>query len=86
MIQLQKLMSYLVDKYPEYHQYFKTYYVPNITEWATCFTVGTLVNTNMYLESFHHLLKVIYLNNKQNRRVDKLVHVLFRIACNLIYE
>ena len=45
VIQLQKRMSYLVDKYPEYHQYFKTYYVPNIKEWATCFRVGTLVNT-----------------------------------------
>ena len=86
MIQLQKLMSYLIEKHPEYHEYFNSYYVPNVREWATCFRVGTLVNTNMYLESFHRLLKVVYLNNKQNRRVDKLVHVLFRIARNLLYE
>ena len=25
---------------------------------------------NMYSESFHRSLKVVYLNNKQNRRVD----------------
>ena len=30
MIQLQKLMSYLLDKHPEYHQYFNSQYVPNI--------------------------------------------------------
>jgi len=40
----------------------------------------------MFLESFHRLLKVVYLNNKQNRRVDKLIHVLYRIARNLLYE
>ena len=40
----------------------------------------------MFVESFHQLLKVVYLNNKQNRRVDQLVHVLLRIAGNLVFE
>ena len=40
----------------------------------------------MFTESFHRLLKVVYLNNKQNRRVDWLIHVLLRIARNLVYE
>ena len=40
----------------------------------------------MFVESFHRLLKVVYLHSKQNRRVDKLLHILFRIARNMIYE
>ena len=40
----------------------------------------------MFTKAFHRLLKVVYLENKQNWRVDKLLHVLFRIAHNLIYE
>lgn len=36
----------------------------------------------MFTESFHHLLKVVYLN----RRVDTLLNTLLRIARNLIYE
>ena len=40
----------------------------------------------MFTESFHRLLKVVYLNNKQNGRVDWLLHILLRIARNLVYE
>ena len=86
MIRLQQLMSFLSDNYPNFHQYFNTQYVKKVKEWATCFRIGTIVNTNMFVESFHRLLKVNYLNNKQNCRVDRLIHVLLRIARNLIYE
>jgi len=46
----------------------------------------SFVNTNMFVEAFHRLLKVVYLQSKQNRRVDKLLHILFRIARNIVYE
>ena len=45
-----------------------------------------MVNTIMFVEAFHQLLKVVYLQSKQNRRVDKLLHILFRIARNIVYE
>ena len=86
MVKLQQLMSFLSDKYPDFHQYFNTQYVAKVKEWATCFRIGTIVNTNMFVESFHCLLKVNYLNKKQNCRVDTLIYVLLRIARNLIYE
>ena len=86
MVRLQQLMLFLSDKYPDFHQYFKTQYVAKVKEWATCFRIGTIVNTNIFIESFHRLLKVNYLNNKQDCREDKLIHVLLRIAHNLIYE
>jgi len=40
----------------------------------------------MFVESFHHLLKVVYLDGKQNHRVDTLLNTLFRIAKNLLHE
>ena len=68
-----------------FFKYFNTHYVPHTRTWATCYRMGTVVNTNMFTESFHCFLKVVYLNNKQNRCVDWLIHVL-RIAWNLVYK
>ncbi|KAF8502332.1 hypothetical protein F5888DRAFT_1573895, partial [Russula emetica] len=33
-------------------------------------------DTNMLLESYHHVLKSIWLEGKRNRRVDHLIHML----------
>ena len=85
-VRLQQLMSFLYNQYEEFYKYFDTQYVPKVKEWATCYRVGTIVNTNMFVESFHCLLKVVYMNNKQNRRVDLLVHILLQLARNLVYE
>ena len=38
--------------------------------WATSYRVGTIVNTNMFAELFHQVLKVVYFQKEQNRRVD----------------
>ena len=32
------------------------------------------------MESFHHLLKYIYMRGRSNRRIDKLLHTLKRVA------
>jgi hypothetical protein len=40
----------------------------------------------MFVESFHRLLKVVYLDNKPNRRVDFLLYTLLRLARNLVYS
>ena len=86
IVRLQQFMSFLHDTYEDFYKYFNTHYIPITCQWATCYRVNTVVNTNMYTESFHRSLKVVYLNNKQNRRVDTLLYVLLRIARNLIYE
>ena len=65
------MMSYLVDKYEAFYEYFMKQYVPHVDEWVTCHRVATIVNTNMFTESFHRILKVVYLNNK----IDRLLHV-----------
>ena len=40
----------------------------------------------MFIESFHRLLKIVYLQQKQNRRIDYLVHTLLRISKDKAYE
>ena len=79
-------MSYVCDRYEKFFNYFNTQYVPHVTQWATCYRIGTVVNTNMFAESFHRVLKVVYFNKKQNRRVDYLIHTLLRIPRNIIYD
>ena len=85
-VRLQQLMSFLNENQKEFYEYFRTQYAVKTNEWATCFRVGTIVNTNMFVESFHRLLKVVYFNSRQNRRVDNLLHTLLRIARNLVYQ
>ena len=38
----------------------------HVTQWASCFRTQTIVNTNMFVESFHWVLKVVYLQHKQS--------------------
>lgn len=40
----------------------------------------------MLVESFHRMLKFIYLERKQNRRVDHLLYKLLKIARDKSYE
>ena len=79
-------MSYLHENYIRYYEYFKRTYVNRPEQWATCHRIGCIANTNMFTESFHRLLKVVYLEGKQNRRIDNLLNTLIRIARDLIYE
>jgi len=44
------------------------------------------VNTNMHLESFHRLLKVVYLQGKQNRRLDHLISIILKVARDKGFE
>ena len=64
---LQRCMSMLSSSQPQFHAYFKAHYAQRTEEWAACHRSTTVVNTNMHIEAFHRLLKVVYLENKQNR-------------------
>ena len=57
-VMLQQLLSYL-DNEKDFYAYFKATYCSRLEQWASCFRVGTVVNTNMFLESFHKVLKVV---------------------------
>ena len=61
-------------------------YYTRLHDWATCYRVGSTVNTNMFLEAFHRVLKMVYLHHKQNRCVDSLLVVLIKIVRNMAFE
>lgn len=84
---MQNFVSWLIDQgYTDFCNYFQTYYCKRVIEWAFCYRGGSPLNTNMFVESFHRLLKVVYLQNKQNRRVDRLLNTLLTIAKDKAYE
>ena len=60
--------------------YFSQYYVQNMAEWAKWYRRNAAINTNMYVESFHRVLKHAYLKRKVNKRVDKCIHTLLPYA------
>ena len=74
------------SEYDDFCCYFQSTYCKRVEEWAFCYRVGTPFNTNMFVESFHRLLKIVYLDGKQNRRIDRLLNILLRIARDKAYE
>ena len=53
---------------------------------APCYRRATPVNTNMAIESFHRVIKVCYMEKKQNGRIDHLLHILFKISRDKVFE
>ena len=85
-ILLQQFLSFLHKDQLAFLTYFQNEYVPHIEEWAYAYRHGAEINTNMYVETFHRVLKVVYLDSKQNRRVDHLLTVLLRFARDKAFE
>ena len=83
---LQQFLSFLERNEKRFYTYFKENDCSCLDQWASCFRVGTVVNTNMFLEAFHRLLKVVYLHHKQNRRFDYLMNILLKVNCDKIFE
>lgn len=83
---LQQLISFLKDKFADFYCYFNVNYVSITSKWAFCYRVRSGINTNMFVEAFHRKLKTVYLQKKQNRRIDKLVFTLLKIARDIAFE
>ena len=71
---------------PTFTDYFRNIYCSHVEQWAMCHRVGTPMNTNMYSESFHRVLKIVYLRHKHNRRIDFLIYILVTIARDKAFE
>ena len=70
----------------DFGKYFQTYYAINKEQWAACYRKEALVNTNMYMEAFHRVLKYVYMKGKVNKRVDNCVYILLKFARDKGYE
>jgi hypothetical protein len=87
-LRLQQFISSLSDDADliDYKEYFLKEYVQRLEQWAPCFRVATAVNTNMAVEAFHRSLKVCYMEKKNNRRIDRLIHILLKIGRDKVFE
>ena len=70
----------------DFGKYFCQYYVYRKQEWAACYRKAASLNTNMYVEGFHHVLKYTYLKGKVNKRVDKCIHALLKIVRDKAFD
>ena len=66
--------------------YFSSTYCKFLEHWASCYRLGSPMNTNMYSESFHRVLKIVYLQHKRNKRVDYLIYTLLKIARDKAFD
>ena len=67
-------------------EYFVQHYVANKKEWAVCYRKYAGLNTIMYVESFHRVLKHVYLAGKVNKRMDKCIHTLLLYARDKAFQ
>ena len=67
-------------------EYFQENYCTRINQWATHARCYTSVNTNMHIEAFHRLVKTVYFQQKQNRRVDALLNCLLKLSRDKSFE
>jgi len=66
--------------------YFEKYYSKRPECWAYCYRLRLGINTNMYLESFHKVLKHIYLEGKRVKRLDKTINALNKYSRDSQYK
>lgn len=85
-ILLAKAMSFFEENHPRFYQYMKTMYASRAEQWASCYRLNTQLDTNMHVETFHRVIKIDYLKHKQNRRIDHLLHILFKYNRDLVFN
>lgn len=68
------------EQLKEFHTYFISNYELRKREWASCYRKNAMVNTNMYVEAFHRVLKHVYMKGTVNKRVDTCITTLLRFA------
>ncbi|XP_072384060.1 uncharacterized protein [Diabrotica undecimpunctata] len=74
------------DTTKEFANYFQNNYVNRVESWAHCYRYGLGINTNMYLEAFHKVLKHIYLEGKKVKRLDKTIDALMKFTRDKLFD
>ena len=71
---IQRILS--KDHTSEFGEYFKSHYSTRAQCWANCYRHYSFINTNMYLESMHKVLKYCVFEKKSIRRLDHAIHLV----------
>ncbi|XP_074604044.1 uncharacterized protein LOC141857445 [Brevipalpus obovatus] len=82
--EFEKHGQFFISKYQKesatkgFIEYFQSYYWERRKQWALCYRKYLNINTNMLLETFHRILKHVFMAGKKVRRLDKSLHHLTR--------
>jgi len=66
------------DGTANFAHYFVNNYGACVESWAYCHRLHAGINTNMHIERMHRTLKLIYLEGKKVKRLDKSIHALLK--------
>ena len=70
----------------KFAHYFTSQYKDRKQEWGLAYRLGAGINTNMYVEAIHRVLKHVYLGGYVKHRIDSLTVVLLRFERNKVFE
>lgn len=73
-------------KTAKFSQYFQQTYAVRYEQWAFCFRKAAGINTNMYAESFHRVLKYVYMKGNINKRLDSIIHLVMKYARDKAFD
>ncbi|XP_072389603.1 uncharacterized protein [Diabrotica undecimpunctata] len=67
-------------------RYFQTNYASKTISWAYCYRMHAGLNTNMHIERMHRTIKYIYLQGRNNKRLDKAVTALMKFIRDKLFD
>ena len=70
----------------EFYKYFPAHYSQHFKQWAMCYRKRACINTNMFVEAFHRVLKYVYLKGTVNNRIDACISMLLRFARDKLFD
>ena len=70
----------------EFSKYFTAHYSQHFKQWAMCYRKRACINTNVFVEAFHHVLKYIYLKGTVNKRIDASISMLLGFARDKLFD
>ena len=70
----------------EFYKYFPAHYSQRFKQWAMCYRKRACINTNMFVEAFHRVLKYVYLKGTVNKRIDACISMLLRFARDKLFD
>ena len=73
-------------KLANFYKYFSQEYLSRSSQWALSSRKKAGINTNMFVESFHRVLKYGYQKAKVNKRMDKTIHLLLKYARDKLFD
>ena len=83
---LQEFLTHIYSYHDKFYIYFNTNYCTRLQHQTTCHKVGSTENTNMFLEGFHKVVKIVYLHHKHSKHCNSLLVTLIKISRNTAFD